>query len=31
MRVASQGGTRPPCRGRSALPLRFAIGPLMRF
>ena len=25
IRVASQGGTRPPCKGRIALPERFAI------
>jgi hypothetical protein len=25
MRVASQGGTRPPCKGRIALPDRLAI------
>ncbi len=27
MRLASQGGTRPLCKGRSALPVRWAIGP----
>ena len=27
MREASHGGTRPPCKGRSALPVRFAIRP----
>src|SRR4051794_16930789 len=26
IRVASQGGTRPPWRGKSALPVRLAIG-----
>src|SRR5262252_1847342 len=25
MRLASQGGTRPPCRGRLALPVRWAM------